>query len=139
MYLADTNVISETRRLDRANKGVRAFFRQARVDERDIHLSVITVGELRRGVAQLRRRGDAVQAERIEAWLKDVLVEYDGKFLSVNRDIGELWGTLRSQHPEPAVDKLIAATAISYGLTVVTRNVRDFEVTGVRAINPFED
>ncbi|MDR5778211.1 type II toxin-antitoxin system VapC family toxin [Caballeronia sp. LZ065] len=139
MYLADTNVISETRRLHRANKGVRAFFRQARVDERDIHLSVITVGELRRGVEQLRRRGDAVQAERIDAWLKDVLVEYDGKFLSVNRDIGELWGTLRSRHLEPSVDKLIAATAISHGLTVVTRNVRDFEQTGVRAINPLED
>jgi toxin FitB len=139
MYLADTNVISETRRLHRANKGVRAFFRQAVIDKRDIHLSVITVGELRRGVEQLRRRRDAVQAENIEAWMKNVLVEYKGKILSVNKDIGDLWGKIRSQHPEPAVDKLIAATAIFHGLTVVTRNVRDFEVTGVDAINPFDD
>ncbi|KND54830.1 VapC toxin protein [Candidatus Paraburkholderia kirkii] len=137
-YLADTNVISETRRLDRANKGVRAFFRQARLDENDIHLSVVTVGELRRGVERLRRRGDAVQAGTVEAWLKDVLCEYDGKILPVNKAIGELWGSLRAPHPEPAIDKLIAATAMSHGLTVVTRNVRDFEKTGVKTIDPFD-
>ncbi|MDR5812138.1 type II toxin-antitoxin system VapC family toxin [Caballeronia sp. LZ033] len=139
MYLADTNVISETGRLHRANKGVRAFFRQAEIDKRDIHLSVITVGELRRGVEQLRRRVDSMQAGRIEAWVKNVLVEYEGEFLSVDQEIGDLWGKIRSQHPEPAVDKLIAATAIFHGLTVVTRNVRDFDVTGVDAINPFDD
>ncbi|MDR5755734.1 type II toxin-antitoxin system VapC family toxin [Caballeronia sp. LZ035] len=139
MYLADTNVISETRRLHRANKGVRAFFRQAKVDRRAIHLSSITVGELRRGVEQLRRRRDVAQAERIDIWLKGVLTEYEGKILPVDRRIGELWGTLRAPHPEPALDKLIAATAITHGLTVVTRNVRDFERTGVEMINPFED
>lgn len=138
MYLADTNVISETRRLDRANEGVRAFFRQARLDENEIHLSVVTVGELRRGVERLRRRGDALQAETVEVWLKSVLYEYDGKILSVDQEIGELWGSLRAPHPEPALDKLIAATAMSHGLTVVTRNVRDFEKTGVKTINPFE-
>lgn len=74
----------------------------------------------------------------METWLKNVLREYDGKILSVNEAIGELWGSLRVPHPEPALDKLIAATAISYGLPVVTRNVRDFEKTGVSTINPFD-
>ena len=138
MYLADTNVISETRRLHRANQGVRAFFRQARLEKRDIHLSAITVGELRRGVERLRCRGDAAQAETVESWLKNVLREYDGKILSVDEAVGELWGSLRAPHPEPALDKLIAATAMSHGLTVVTRNVRDFEKTGVSTINPFD-
>jgi toxin FitB len=138
MYLADTNVISETRRLQRANRGVRAFFRQAKLDRRDVHLSAITVGELRRGVERLRRRGDTAQAATVEAWLKGVLHEYDGKILPVSKEIGDVWGTIRAQHPEPALDKLIAATAISHGLTVVTRNVRDFETVGVKLLNPFD-
>ena len=79
-----------------------------------------------------------MQADTVETWLKDVLREYDGKILPVDRRIGELWGALRALHPEPALDKLIAATAISHGLTVVTRNVRDFEPTGVKTFNPFE-
>lgn len=138
MYLADTNVISETRRLQRANRGVRAFFRQASLHKHEIHLSAITVGELRRGVKRLRRRGDAVQAATIESWLKGVLREYEENILPVSKEISELWGTIRAQHPEPALDKLIAATAISHGLTIVTRNVRDFEKVGVKLINPFD-
>ncbi|SAL25535.1 PilT domain-containing protein [Caballeronia peredens] len=138
MYLADTNVISETRRPDRTNEGVRAFFRQAWLDRNDVHLSVVTVGELRRGVDLLRHRGDVAQAKTVETWLKDVLRRYDGKILPVSRQISEVWGRLRAPHPEPALDKLIAATAMFYGLTVVTRNVRDFSRTGVKILNPFE-
>ncbi|BAN21851.1 PilT protein domain protein [Caballeronia insecticola] len=117
---------------------MRAFFRQASLDQRDIHLSVVTVGELWRGVEQLRRRGDVAQANTVETWLKDVLRRYDGKILPVSKQISEVWGGLRAPHPEPALDKLIAATAMSYGLTVVTRNVRDFAITGVKTLNPFE-
>lgn len=138
MYLADTNVLSETRREERANEGVRAFFERAKGDKRVVHLSVVTVAELRQGVERVRRRGDARQAARLEKWVNNVLREYDKKILPAGKEIGGLWGNLRAPHPEPALDKLIAATALFHGLTVVTRNVRDFEETGVETLNPFE-
>ncbi|KAK49441.1 recombinase [Caballeronia jiangsuensis] len=138
MFLADTNVISETRREERANEGVRAFFDGAKRRNETVFLSVVTVGELRRGVDSLRHRGDAQQAENLEAWLKGVLRKYDMTIVPVDRNIGELWGRLRARHPEPAVDRLIAATALVHGLTVVTRNVRDFERVGVKMLNPFD-
>jgi predicted nucleic acid-binding protein len=78
------------------------------------------------------------QAENVEAWLKGVLHAYDKKIVPVNRAIAEVWGRLRARHPEPAVDRLIAATALAHGLTVVTRNVRDFERVGVKMLNPFD-
>lgn len=138
MFLADTNVISETYKRDRENQGVRKFFRQAEDDLDAVHLSVVTVGELRRGVERLRRKKDLPQTARLETWLDGVLRAYEGKILPVDKEIGELWGRLRAPHPEPALDKLIAATALIYGLTVVTRNVRDFEQAGVKLLNPFE-
>ena len=138
MFLADTNVISETRREERANEGVRAFFEGAERRNQRILLSVVTVGELRRGVDSLRYKGDMRQAENVEAWLRGVLHAYDKKIVPVNRAIAEVWGRLRARHPEPAVDRLIAATALAHGLTVVTRNVRDFERVGVKMLNPFD-
>ncbi|GJH23119.1 MULTISPECIES: type II toxin-antitoxin system VapC family toxin [Caballeronia] len=138
MFLADTNVISETRREERANEGVRAFFDGAERRNEGVFLSVVTVGELRRGVDSLRLKGDARQAANVEAWLKRVLRRYEGKIVPVDRNIGDLWGRLRARHPEPAVDRLIAATALAHGLTVVTRNVRDFERVGVKMLNPFD-
>ncbi|SAK85135.1 type II toxin-antitoxin system VapC family toxin [Caballeronia ptereochthonis] len=138
MYLADTNVISEARREEHANEGVRAFFRRARRDECDVHLSVVTVGELRRGIDRLRHKGDDKQAAGLETWLENVLRQYEGKILPVDEEIGKLWGSLRVPQAEPALDKLIAATALSHRLTVVTRNVRDFAATGVEVLNPFE-
>jgi predicted nucleic acid-binding protein len=115
MYLVDTNVISEARKKSKANTGVRAFFKQAIEDETRIFISVVTVGELRRGVESIRYRGDVRQA------------------------IAQLWGRLRASHPENALDKQIAATALIYELTVVTRNYKDFVKTGVRVLNPFTE
>jgi toxin FitB len=138
MYLADTNVISETKR-ERPNDGVLAFFREAECSGNEVHLSVVTVAELRQGVERLSYRGDAIQARGLDKWVNQVLQEYDGKILPADKEVGRLWGRLRALHPEPALDKLIAATAMVYGLTVVTRNVRDFEPTGVLLFNPFED
>jgi toxin FitB len=138
MYLADTNVISETRREERANKGVRAFFRRVEADGLRVHLSVVTVAELRQGVQRLKHKGDGQQASTIEIWVDGVLKTYEKRILLVDREIGELWGRLRVPHREPALDKLIAATAIFHGLTVVTRNVSDFEKAGVKTLNPFD-
>ncbi|KDP84555.1 hypothetical protein CF70_018820 [Cupriavidus sp. SK-3] len=138
MYLIDTNVISEVRKRERANKGVRAFFRQAVRQETDLYLSVVTVGELRRGVELIRHRGDHAQAAILATWLESVLCEFAQHILSVDEEIGQTWGRLRAPHPEHALDKLIAATALIHDLTVVTRNVEDFAGTGVRLLNPFE-
>jgi len=138
MYLVDTNVISEARKKSKANKGVRAFFKQAIENETPMFISVVTVGELRRGVELIRHRGDTRQANQLEKWLEALLVEYKDFILDINQDIAQLWGRLRVPHPENALDKQIAATALIYDLTVVTRNHKDFSNTGVRLLNPFE-
>ena len=137
MYLVDTNVISEVRKRERADKGVTAFFQRAAQDDVDLYLSVVTIGELRRGVELIRHRGDQPQATRLEKWLDGTLREFRRNILAVDDEIGQLWGRLRVPHPEHALDKLIAATALIHGLTVVTRNVDDFAGTGARVLNPF--
>ena len=95
-------------------------------------------GELRRGIELIRYRGDNRQANQLEKWLETLLVEYRDWILDINQNIGQLWGRLRAPHSENALDKLIAATALIYDLTVVTRNHKDFSKTGVRVLNPFE-
>ncbi len=138
MYLVDTNVISEIRKRDRADKGVMAFFRKAAQDDADLYLSVVTIGELRRVVEIIRHRGDKPQATRLENWLDGVRREFASNVLAVDEEIGQLWGRLRVPHPEHSLDKLIAATALIHDLIVVTRNVDDFAGTGARVLNPFK-
>jgi len=138
MYLVDTNVISEARKKSKANTGVRAFFKQAIEGETRMFMSVVTVGELRRGVESIRYRGDSRQANQLEKWLVALLTEYRDHILDINQDIAQLWGRLRAPHPENALDKQIAATALIYELTVVTRNYKDFAKAGVRVLNPFQ-
>jgi len=139
MYLIDTNVISEIRKRSKANKGVRDFFKQVAKEEAQVFISVVTVGELRRGVELIRHRGDVRQANQLEKWLDMLLTDYQEEILGINQDIAQLWGRLRVPHPENALDKQIAATALIYGLTVVTRNQKDFTNTGVRVLNPFDE
>ena len=139
MYLVDTNIISEMRKKSKANKGVRAFFKQAIEDETRLFISVVSVGELRRGVESIRHRGDVRQANQLEKWLEALIAEYQDHILDINQDIAQLWGRLRAPHPENALDKQIAATALIYELTVVTRNHKDFVKTGVRVLNPFTE
>lgn len=137
VYLIDTNVISESRKRSKADSGVRQFFQQVAREEARVFISVVTVGELRRGVELIRQRGDLRQADRLAHWLDQLLIAYCEDVLDINAEIAQLWGRLRVPHPENALDKLIAATALIYDLTVVTRNHRDFAKTGVRLLNPF--
>jgi len=137
MYLVDTNVISEARKKSKTNKGVRAFFNKIVEDKSQVFISVVTVGELRRGVELIRYRGDVRQASQLEKWVEGLLAEYGDHILDINQDIAQLWGRLRVPHPENALDKQIVATALIYELTVVTRNHKDFVKTGVRVLNPF--
>lgn len=137
MYLIDTNVISEARKDKAANRGVQAFFKDAAAHSTGLYLSVITIGELRRGVELIRHRGDLPQSEKLEAWLAKLLATYASLILPLDQDIAQLWGRLRVPHHENAIDKQIAATALIHDLTLVTRNTQDFAGTGVRLLDPF--
>lgn len=135
MYLLDTNVVSELRKGARANPGVTAFF--ANLSAEDIYLSVQTIGELRRGVENIRGRGDQKQADRLEGWLNAVVSDHSVRILEFDLECAQLWGALMSPNPQHPIDKQIAAIGLIYDLTVVTRNTADFEPTGVRFLNPF--
>ncbi len=137
MYLLDTNVISELRKKSRMNIGVRSFFES--VDSDSLYISSITVGELRRGVELIRHRGDAPQASLLEEWLTGLLSDFERNILSFDHEEAQIWGKLRVPHHENAIDKLIAATALIYGFTLVTLNIKDFINTGVTLHNPFSD
>ena len=137
MYLIDTNVISELRKKSKMNLGVKAFFKKAELENYSLYLSVITVGELYRGVEQIRHRGDLKQASLLEKWLNAILEEFEQNILPFDREEALVWGKLRSPHHENALDKQIAATAITYGMTVITRNTGDFINTGASVLNPF--
>lgn len=134
-YLLDTNVISELRKGRRRNANVGRWFDS--VGEDEMFLSVLTIGELRRGVELIRRR-DATSAEGLDAWLAKLLSTHAGRFLPVDSSVAEQWGRLNVPNPVPVVDGLLAATAIVNGLTLVTRNVGDVAGTGVSCLNPFD-
>ncbi len=137
MYLIDTNVISELRKKRKANPGVRSFFQDAETQSLPLFLSVITIGELRRGVEKIRYRGDHIQANQLETWLTALAADYQEHILDFGRTEAQVWGKLRAPHHEHAIDKQIAATALCYDMTVVTRNTDDFKSTGVKLLNPF--
>jgi len=133
-YLVDTNVISELRKGKRADAAVRRWF--ADVEDEEIFLSVLTVGELRRGVEGIRRR-DQDAAARLDSWLARVVETHRDRLVPVDRLAAEEWGRMNVPDPTPVVDGLLAATAKATGMTLVTRNVADIENTGVDYLDPF--
>jgi toxin FitB len=137
MYLFDTNILSELRKGDRANPNVISFYRQVSQQNSPLYISVITIGELRRGVDLIQYRGDFAQAQILEVWLQTLLNDYANNILNFGAEEAQVWGRLRVPHPENALDKQIAATALIYDLILVTRNVQDFAGTGVKLYNPF--
>ena len=137
MFLVDTNVISEARKGDKANAGVRDFFDKASRHNVALYLSAITIGELRQGVEIIRHRGDSAQSARLERWLDRLTVDYADAILPFDQEAAQIWGRLRAPHPENPLDKQIAATALIHDLTVVTRNSDHYRPTGVPMISPF--
>lgn len=137
MYLVDTDVISEARKADKANPGVRRFFQDAERDNVQLYLSAVTIGELRQGVEIVRHRGDEAQTRVLERWLNRVASTYEDSILGFDEEMAEIWGRLRVPNPENPLDKQIAATALINDLTVVTRNTAHFVPTGVQVLNPF--
>jgi len=136
VYLLDTNVISEARRGLKADPGVISF--RAQIVQQEDFLPVQVVGELRRGVENLKHRGDLPQAALLESWLESVLVEYADRILSFDAECAHIWGRITSANYQNLIDKQIAAIAILYDLTVVTRNEEHFRTAGARVLNPFQ-
>jgi predicted nucleic acid-binding protein len=124
------------KKVERADVGVKNWY--ASCDQEDLFLSVLVVGEIRQGIERLKRR-DPAQAERLEQRLADVLTLMQGRILAVSENIAQRWGIINSPDPLPVIDSLLAATALEYGLTLVTRNVRDVKRCGVSLLNPFAD
>jgi predicted nucleic acid-binding protein len=135
VYLFDTNLISEARKGSKADPGVRAFRRQVKAE--DDYLPVQAIGELRRGVESLKHRGDLPQAAILEAWLANLLEEYDERILAFDAECAQVWGKIMSPSGQNPVDKQVAAIALVHDLTVVTRNISHFTGTGVKLLNPF--
>lgn len=133
-FLIDTNVLAELRKGARANAHVRAWFRD--LDPDVIMLSVVTIGEIRRGIESLRRR-DVVAARSLDRWLGGLLRDHADRILDINLEIAQEWGRLNVPDPLPVVDGLLAATARVHGLVVATRNVKDVGRGGVDVVNPF--
>jgi toxin FitB len=134
-YLLDTNVVSELRKRERADQHVRRWL--DRHIDADFWLSVLVVGELRRGIELLKRR-DAMAAGNLHAWFDETVDEFADRILPVTIAISCRWAILSVPDPVPMVDGLLAATAIEHDLTLVTRNVRDVARTGVVHLNPFD-
>lgn len=135
MYLLDTNVVSELRKATRAEPTVRGW---AMVQlPATVFLSTIRVIELEIGVLRIERR-DTVQGERLRQWLEHwALAEFVGRIIAIDTAIARVCAKLHVPDPRPERDALIAATALVHGLTVVTRNVADFEPMGCKLLNPW--
>lgn len=106
------------------------------VDSGDLHVSVLTLGEVRRGIERLRRR-DAGQSAVYEAWLGTLESAFADRVLPIDVAVAEAWGRISATDPLPAVDGLLAATALVHGLTVVTRDTGPFERAGVPFLDPW--
>jgi toxin FitB len=131
MYLIDTNVISEA---FRGSAEAAAWLELP--DSKPLHLSVITLGEIERGIV-LAQRHDLARAAKLAKWLKGLQAAYQDRILPVDEAISLIWGKLSSKKERGDADGLIAATALVHGMTLVTRNVRDFADAGVSLVNPW--
>ena len=132
MFLLDTDALSAHRRPDRTPAIANWLSSRRTVD---LHLSVVSIGEIERGIARQRAR-DAAFAEALASWLDRVLRLYGDRILGIDAPTARRWGQLSASIGHQGADLLIAATALEHGLTVVTRNVRHYEPTGVPVLDP---
>lgn len=133
--LIDTNVISEIRKGERCDANVAAWF--AGIDDSDLYLSALVLGEIRKGVERIRSR-DPARAEALEAWLTEVRSAFAGRILPVDDRVAEEWGRMACGRSIPTIDGLLAATARVHRLTLITRNLADVKGLGARVLDPFQ-
>jgi toxin FitB len=133
-YLIDTNIISEVRKGKRCDPNVAAWY--ASTGDEDLFLSTLVLGEIRKGI-ELARSRDPDKAAALERWLRQVEVAFDGRVLDIDNAVSDQWGRMSAIRSIPVVDGLLAATAVTNGLTLVTRNDRDVAGVGAMVLNPF--
>jgi predicted nucleic acid-binding protein len=133
-YLLDTNVISELRRPKRS-AAVVEWVGALATD--GLFISVVTVGEIAKGIAKRRRMSGAVAADALQSWLEGLLAMYADRIIPVDVPIATRWGRLCDVHPQLATDMLLAATALDRELTIATRNTDHFRLAGVPVVDPF--
>ncbi len=134
-YLLDTNVISETRKI-RADKCVMSF--PAAVDEADLLVSALTIGELYKGV-EIKRRAAPDDAEKLAKRVDGIERTFGDRIVPIDATVARRWGELSSDRSRPVVDTLIAATAYTQGLTLATRNIPDISGSSITTIDPWKE
>lgn len=133
-YLIDTNIISEVRKGPRCDPNVAAWY--AAIEDADLYLSPLVLGEVRKGIESARTR-DPLKAAALERWLGEVERAFEGRILGIDTPVADQWGRMSAIRSVPVVDGLLAATALVHGLTLVTRNDRDVAGLGAEVLNPF--
>ena len=134
-YLIDTNIISEVRKGSRCDPNVASWYEK--IADANLYLSVLVLGEIRRGIERIRPKDNA-QANAIENWLLAVDRAFAERILPVDRAVANEWGRLNASRPLPVIDGLLAATAKIHRMTLVTRNTADIGDMGVQILNPFK-
>ncbi len=134
-YLIDTNIISEVRKGERCDSKVAAWYKSIR--DSDLYLSVLVLGEIRRGI-ELARPRDPSKARALEAWLTAVGEAFGERVLAIDRQVANEWGRMAALRSIPTIDGLLAATAKVHRMTLVTRNEADVAGLGARLLNPFK-
>ncbi len=134
-YLLDTNLLSETRR-KKVDAGVIEFLQDA--DSSALYISVLTLGELRKGVAK-KQREDPSAARSLTAWVEGLELGFSDRILGVDAATARLWGEWSGERPRPVVDTMLAATAVQHKLIFVTRNTRDVRGLPMKILNPWKE
>ena len=135
-YLIDTNVVSELRKDTRRNPNVGRWY-TGTISE-TLYLSVLVLGELRKGVEKARAR-DPAQARALEKWVDQIRKDFSERILPIDLRVVDEWGRMNAIRPLPVIDSLLAATAKVHAMTLVARNILDMSNLGVRVLNPFAD
>jgi toxin FitB len=134
-YLIDTNIISELRKGAKCDRNVAVWFES--IVDADIYLSVLVLGEIRRGIERARPK-DPAPARALEKWLTDVVNSFAERILPIDQMVADEWGRMSAKRPLSTTDALLAATAKVHGMTLATRNIVDVADLGADVLNPFE-
>jgi len=134
-FLIDTNILSELRKAPQGSPAVQAW-QASELMSQDAYLSVLTIGEIRKGIELIGKR-DLSQAAALQTWLQVLYLEFSDRILPLSLEIAEDWGHLNANRPLPVIDSLLAATARVHDLVLATRNVKDLQGVHVKIVNPF--
>ena len=137
MYLYDTNIVSELTKV-KQDSNLLSFMHSVNKAEITTYISVVSLGEIIQGIEKLKRRNDFPQAQKLQNWYDDKLLTVIDNILPFTEDCAKVWGKLMATNPHNPIDKQLVATAMVHELTLVTRNIKDIQATGVKFINPFQ-